>query len=39
MMRRLPIPVTKANLASWVLNFSQRRMRRPERPIQHHEWV
>ena len=23
---RLPLPLTKANMASWVINFSQRRM-------------
>ena len=23
---RMPMPVTKANIASWVINFSQRRM-------------
>ena len=28
MLSRLPLPVTKANLASWVINFSQRRMAR-----------
>ena len=26
---RLPVPWTKANIASWVVNFSQRRMARP----------
>lgn len=30
MLRRLPLPVTKANIASWVLNISQRRMARSE---------
>jgi radical SAM superfamily enzyme YgiQ (UPF0313 family) len=38
-VRRLPKRLTKANLASWVLNFSQRRMRRPDRPVQQHEWA
>jgi radical SAM superfamily enzyme YgiQ (UPF0313 family) len=28
MFERLPIPVTKSNLASWFVNFSQRRMAR-----------
>jgi hypothetical protein len=23
---RVPLPVTRANVASWVINFSQRRM-------------
>jgi radical SAM superfamily enzyme YgiQ (UPF0313 family) len=27
---RLPLPLTKANLASWIINFSQRRMARAE---------
>jgi radical SAM superfamily enzyme YgiQ (UPF0313 family) len=26
MIRRLPMPMTQANIASWVVNFSQRRM-------------
>jgi hypothetical protein len=39
MVRRLPKHLTKANLASWVLNFSQRRMRRPDRAVQQHEWA
>src|ERR1035437_262468 len=26
MLSRLPMPLTKANIASWVINFSQRRM-------------
>ena len=26
MFARLPMPFTKSNLASWVINFSQRRM-------------
>lgn len=26
MFERLPIPVTKSNIASWIVNFSQRRM-------------
>lgn len=28
MVRRLPLPVTEANIASWLLNFAQRRMAR-----------
>ena len=31
MVSRLPLPLTKSNLASWVINFSQRRMARTER--------
>lgn len=30
MLQRLPSPITEANLASWVLNFSQRRMRKTD---------
>ena len=26
MFKRLPLPVTQSNIASWVINFSQRRM-------------
>jgi len=26
MVSRLPLPLTMANMASWVINFSQRRM-------------
>lgn len=26
MISRLPLPLTQANIASWVINFSQRRM-------------
>jgi hypothetical protein len=29
-LSRLPLPVTKANIASWVINVSQRRMARAE---------
>jgi len=39
MLRRLPPPVTKANIASWVLNFSQRRLRRSERALQNFDWA
>jgi radical SAM superfamily enzyme YgiQ (UPF0313 family) len=31
MVSRLPMPVTQANIASWVINFSQRRMARADR--------
>jgi len=31
MVSRLPMPFTKANLASWVINFSQRRMAQAKR--------
>ena len=31
MVSRLPLPFTKSNLASWVINFSQRSMARTER--------
>ena len=39
MLRRLPLPVTKSHIASWILSFSQRRMSRSDRPISHHDWV
>lgn len=39
MVRRLPMPTTKSNIASWVLNFSQRRMSRWDRPIKNHDWT
>jgi hypothetical protein len=26
MISRLPLPLTQANIASWVVNFSQRKM-------------
>ncbi len=39
MVRRLPLPVTKAHITSWVMNFSQRRMSRWDRPIKNHDWV
>jgi radical SAM superfamily enzyme YgiQ (UPF0313 family) len=39
MVRRLPMPLTKANIASWFLNFSQRRMRHAEQHAQQHEWA
>jgi hypothetical protein len=28
MVSRLPVPLTQSNIASWVINFSQRRMAR-----------
>ncbi|MEK7676408.1 MAG: radical SAM protein [Verrucomicrobiota bacterium] len=31
MLSRLPLPITQANIASWIINFSQRRMARSER--------
>jgi radical SAM superfamily enzyme YgiQ (UPF0313 family) len=31
MFSRLPLPLTQANLASWVINFSQRRMARAKK--------
>jgi len=37
MLRRLPPPITKAHIASWVLNFSQRRMR--NRLRQNFDWA
>lgn len=39
MVRRLPLPVTKAHITSWVMNFSQRRMSRWDRPVKNHDWV
>ena len=39
MLRRLPPPVTKSHIASWVLNFSQKRMCRWDRPLQNHDWA
>jgi radical SAM superfamily enzyme YgiQ (UPF0313 family) len=39
MLRRLPLPVTKANIASWILNCSQRRMREWGRPTQNFDWT
>lgn len=38
-LRRLPPPTTKSNLASWMLNFSQRQMRRSDRILQNHDWT
>jgi radical SAM superfamily enzyme YgiQ (UPF0313 family) len=32
MVSRLPLPFTQASIASWVINFSQRRMARAEQP-------
>lgn len=39
MLRRLPLPVTKANIASWILNFSQRRMSRGDRTLKNFDWT
>ena len=39
MLRRLPLPVTKARIASWVMNFSQRKMSRWDRPVKNHDWI
>ena len=39
MLRRLPPPVTKCNIASWILNVSQRRMRRSDRVLQNFDWT
>ena len=39
MLRRLPPPVTKCNIASWIINVSQRRMRRSERLLQNFDWT
>lgn len=38
MLARLPLPVTKANMASLALNLSQRRMSRAEMPIQNFDY-
>jgi hypothetical protein len=32
MVSRLPLPLTQASIASWVINFSQRRMARTDQP-------
>jgi len=39
MIRRLPPPVTKANIASWVLNFSQKRMNKQDLNIENFDWT
>ncbi len=39
MVRRLPMPVTKAHIASWVLNFSQRKLARAERNVDNFDWL
>ena len=39
MFRRLPAPATKSNIASWILNVSQRRMRRSDRVLQNFDWT
>lgn len=39
MLRRLPLPVTKAHITSWIMNFSQRRMARWDRPVKNHDWI
>ncbi|MGO8676271.1 MAG: B12-binding domain-containing radical SAM protein [Limisphaerales bacterium] len=33
MVSRLPMPLTQSNIASWVINFSQRRMARGDRSL------
>lgn len=38
-VRRLPLPVTQSHMVSWVLNVSQRRMRRSERTLQNFDWA
>ena len=38
-LKRLPPPVTKSSLASWILNFAQRRMCKIERATQAHDWA
>ena len=37
--KRLPLPVTRSNMASWYLNFSQRRMATVDRTIQNFDWA
>ncbi len=39
MVRRLPSPTTKSNIASWVLNFSQRRMTSAELSVENFDWA
>lgn len=39
MFRRLPLPITKAHITSWVMNVSQRRMSRWDRPVKNHDWI
>ncbi len=39
MFRRLPLPVTKANIASWILNVSQRRMAKITTDEKNFNWV
>lgn len=39
MLRRLQLPVTKANIASWVLNVSQRRMAQATNESKHFDWL
>ncbi len=39
MVRRLPAPTTQANIASWFLNFSQRRLSQSERNIENFDWA
>ncbi len=39
MLRRLPPPTNKANLASWTLNMQQRQMARIDRAAQNHNWI
>lgn len=39
MVKRLPLPITKAHITSWVMNFSQRRMSQWDRPVKNHDWI
>ncbi len=39
MFRRLSPPVTKSHIASWILNFSQRRICRWDRSLANHDWT
>ena len=39
MFRRLPPPTTQANIASWWLNISQRRISRAERNVENFDWA
>ena len=39
MIRRLPPPTSQANIASWIINLSQRRNGRAERNVENFDWV
>ena len=39
MIRRLSPPITKPNIASWILNFSQRRISRADRNVENFDWT